>query len=163
MRFADIQTLDAELRSLVGKVRRGLVEFLRRLDIFDREQAFAALACSSTWEYLVRNLHLAEGTAYRRLTAMRLIRKFPQLEVARAEGLLNTTQLGVLSSVLTAENVDDLVRRATHLSKRETEELVVAIRGRFRRTGSGSCRSPRLDRRRARNSTHRTPLAGFHQ
>ena len=130
MRFADIQTLDAELRSLVGKVRRGLVEFLRRLDIFDREQAFAALACSSTWEYLVRKLHLAEGTAYRRLTAMRLIRKFPQLEVALAEGLLNTTQLGVLSSVLTAENVDDLVRRATHLSKRETEELVVAIQPR---------------------------------
>jgi hypothetical protein len=128
MNIAAIQSLDAELRSLVSDERKGLVAFLRRLDVLDRAQAFPALNCTSAFDYLVRKLHLPESTAWRRVTAMRLIRAYPQLEAALEEGRLNTTQLGVLAPIFTPENIDDLILRATHLSKRQTEELAVSIR-----------------------------------
>ena len=128
MHFAAIQALDAELRSIAADERKGLVLFLRRLDVLDREQAYAELACGSAFDYLVRKLHLPEGTAWRRVTAMRPIRTFPLLEAALEEGRLNTTQLGVLAPVLTAENVEDVVHRATHLTKERTKELAVSIR-----------------------------------
>jgi hypothetical protein len=126
--FAAIQALDAELRSIAADERKGLVLFLRRLDVLDREQAYAELACGSAFDYLVRKLHLPEGTAWRRVTAMRLIRTFPLLEAALEDGRLNTTQLGILAPVLTAENVEDVVHRATHLTKERTKELAVSIR-----------------------------------
>ncbi|MFT3913867.1 MAG: HNH endonuclease signature motif containing protein [Anaeromyxobacteraceae bacterium] len=128
MKLDAILSLDAELKSHVHEEHVGLVVFLRLLDVFDRAMAFAALGCTSTFQYLVRKLHLAEATAYRRVTAMKLIRKYPQLEGAIEEGLINLTQLCMLGPVMSAANVDDLVRKATHLTKRETEELVVSIR-----------------------------------
>jgi hypothetical protein len=130
MNHAAIQALDAALRSLVADEQRTLVRFLRHLDVLDREQGYAALNCGSTFDYLVRELHLAEGTAWRRVNAMRLIRRFPVLEAALDDGRLNPTQLGVLRPVLTAENVDDLVLRATHLTKAKTKELAVSIQPR---------------------------------
>jgi hypothetical protein len=40
---------------------------------------------------------------------------------------LNPTQLAILGPLLTPENVEDLVRRATHLTKAKTKELAVSI------------------------------------
>ena len=127
MNFADIRALDHRLRTRVAGERTSLVAFLRDLDAFDREQAYAELNCGSTFDYLVRKLHLPEGTAWRRVTAMKLIRQFPKLEAVLEDGRLNPTQLGILAPHFTEENLDDLVRRATHLTKRRTEELAVAL------------------------------------
>jgi hypothetical protein len=125
-----IQALDATLRSLVADERRALTRFLRHLAVLDREQAYAALNCGSTFEYLVRELHLPEGTAWARVNAMRLIRRFPVLEAALDDGRLNSTQLVILGPILTPENVEDLVLRATHLTKAKTKELAVSIQPR---------------------------------
>jgi hypothetical protein len=130
MNHAGIQALDAALRALVADERRTLVRFLRHLDVLDREQAYAALNCGSTFDYLVRELHLPEGTAWMRVNALRLIRRFPVLEAALEDGRLNPTQLGVLGPVLTPENVHDLVARATHLTKTKTKELAVSMQPR---------------------------------
>ena len=127
MNHAAILALDAEIRSIDADERKGLVRFLRHLDVLDREQAYAALNCASAFDYLVRKIHLPEGTAWRRVTAMRLIRRFPVLEAALQDGRLNTTQLGVLAPAFTLENVDELVRRATHLTKARTKELAASI------------------------------------
>src|SRR5512141_2213800 len=108
MNHAAIQALDATLRSLVADERRALVRFLRHLDVLDREQAYAALNCGSTFEYLVRELHLPEGTAWARVNALRLVRRFRVLEAALEDGRLNPTQLVILAPVFTPENVDDL-------------------------------------------------------
>jgi hypothetical protein len=128
--FADIRALDAELKALASEERRGLVHFLRSLDLLDRERAYADLNCASAFEYLVRELHMCEGTAWGRVNAMRLIRRFPQVATALEEGRLNPTQLKILGPLLTPENVDDLLRRATHLSKEKTKELAVALQPR---------------------------------
>jgi 5-methylcytosine-specific restriction endonuclease McrA len=128
--FAAIQALDAELRSLASDERKGVIAFLRRLDVLDREKAYAALNCRSAFEYLTKELHLCEGTAAGRVTAMRLIRRFPVLEEALEDGRLNPSQLLVLGPVLTEGNLAELVRRASHLTKEATRELVVSLRPR---------------------------------
>ena len=130
MNFADIQALDHRLRTRVAGERSSLVAFLRDLDVFDREQAYAELNCRSTFDYLVGRLHFCEGTAWARVNATNVVRRFPRLEAALVDGRLNPTQLIVLRPVITDENVDDLVRRAAHLSKRRTEELAVSIQPR---------------------------------
>ena len=122
-----VRALDSELRSLAADERRGLVQFLRRLDLLDREGGFELFKCGSAYEYLVREHYLAEGTAWRRVNAMKLLRRFPVLEAALEDGRLNPTQLGILGPVLTPDNVDEVVRLATHLTKRKTEEVAVSI------------------------------------
>jgi hypothetical protein len=124
---ATVQALDSELKTLAADERRGLVQFLRRLDLIDREGGFELFKCGSAYEYLVREHHLSEGTAWRRVNAMKLVRRFPVLEGALEGGRLNPTQLGILGPVLTPDNVDEVVRLATHLTKRQTEELAVSI------------------------------------
>jgi hypothetical protein len=127
MHAATVQAIDSELKMLAADERRGLVQFLRRLDLLDQEGGFELFKCGSAYEYLVREHHLAEGTAWRRVNAMKLVRRFPVLEAALEDGRLNPTQLGILGPVLTAENLDEILRAATHLTKRQTEELAVSI------------------------------------
>jgi hypothetical protein len=55
--FADIRALDAELKALASEERKGLVHFLRRLDLLDRERAYADLNCASAFESLGRELY----------------------------------------------------------------------------------------------------------
>ena len=128
MNHAAILALDAALKSQAADEQKKLVDFLHNLDILDREHAYAGLNCGSAFEYLVRVLNYAEGTAWDRVNAARLMRKFPQLEAPLRGRRLNTTQLLVLGPVLTPENVEDLIRRACHLSKMKTKELAVSIR-----------------------------------
>lgn len=128
MILATIQSIDQELRALAAEERRGLVQFLKRLDVLDREHAFPALGCGSAFDYLVRKHHFPEGTAWRRVTAMRLLRRFAALEAELAEGRLNLTQLGILAPHLTEENLGELVRRAQHLTAEQTKELAVSLR-----------------------------------
>ena len=126
----DLMQLDAELHHLVAKERGQLIHFLRRLELFDREGGCARLAKGSLFEYLVKDHHMSEPTAWRRSNAVRLLREFPQLEAPIADGRIGLTVLGVLGQVMTSENVDELIRRGTHLTKRQAEELVVSIRPR---------------------------------
>jgi len=56
-----VRALDSELRSLAADERRGLVQFLRRLDLLDREGGFELFRCSSAFDYLVKEHHLAEA------------------------------------------------------------------------------------------------------
>ena len=130
MRELDLMQLDAELHHLVAKERGELIHFLRRLELFDREGGCARLAKGSLFEYLVKDHHMSEPTAWRRSNAVRLLRESPQLEAPIADGRIGLTVLGVLGQVMTSENVDELIRRGTHLTKRQAEELVVSIRPR---------------------------------
>jgi hypothetical protein len=124
-----ISTLDQELRQLADEEREGLVRFLQRLDAFDREMGWA-IHHPSLWQYLLEELHIREASAQRRIQAMRLLRKYPQLASPLADGRLCLSTLGELSKVMTPSNVDDLVAKAANLSFRKTQELVVAIQPR---------------------------------
>ncbi|HZZ85924.1 MAG TPA: HNH endonuclease [Anaeromyxobacteraceae bacterium] len=135
MAIADLSLLDAQslserLASLAGEERNVQADFLAHLDELDRRRSFAELGYPSLWEYCLRALHLREGAAGRRIGAMRVLRRFPQLDGALRDGRLCLSTLCQLGPVLTDDNVDELTRRAEFMTKAEVEAIVASVKPR---------------------------------
>ena len=69
----------------------------RRLDL--------RAACSSMFDFCVRRLGMSEGAAYRRITAARLVRRFPCLLAVIERGELHLSTLVLLREHLNDTNV----------------------------------------------------------
>lgn len=85
------------------------------------------LACSSMFDFCTRKLGFSEGEAFRRLTAARLVRRFPALLDVIASGRIHLSSLVVLRDFFTEANVDELATAASGKTKREVEELVARM------------------------------------
>jgi hypothetical protein len=118
------------LKDLVGAERNIQADFLLHLAALDAQRGYAELGYPSLWEYCLRALHLREGAAGRRIGAMRVLRRFPQLEADLRSGRLCLSSLCTLSPVLTPENVADLAEKAAFKTKAEVDALVVALKPR---------------------------------
>lgn len=126
----DLRSLSDRLRALSGEERNVQADFLIHLDALDRRRGYAELGYPSLWEYCLRALHLREGTAGRRIGAMRVLRRFPSLIEALREGKLCLSTLCVLGPVLTPENVDEVVARAAFRTKADTDAIAAAVKPR---------------------------------
>ncbi len=126
----DSKALALRLHDLVGEERNVQVDFLLHLDEFDRRRAYLEGSYASVWDYCLKALHLGEGAAWRRIAAMRVLRKVPRTETALRDGRLCLTTLALLGQVLTDENADDLLARAAHRSKAEVDSLVASVKPR---------------------------------
>jgi 5-methylcytosine-specific restriction endonuclease McrA len=127
----DSATLSRRLGELARDERAVQVEFLLHLDEYDRRRAFVDAGYASLWDYLTRALHYREGAAYRRITAMKALRRVPALAGALRDGSLCLTTLAQLDEVVTPENAAEILERSAFKSKREVEELVAALRPRI--------------------------------
>jgi 5-methylcytosine-specific restriction endonuclease McrA len=128
--IADSLATDAlarRLADLAGDERHVIVEFLSHLEVFDRRRAWAEAGFPSLWEYVQRVLHLREGAAWRRITAMRTLRRFPQLADALRDARLCLSTLALLAPVLTDDNVAEVMAAAAFASKRDVERLVAGL------------------------------------
>jgi len=126
----DSTALARRLRDLAGDERQVQVDFLLHLDEYDRRQEYLAAGFGSLWDFCLRELHLREGAAGRRIAAMRALRRFPRLESPLRDGRLCLSTAPLLAQVLTEENLDDLVARAAFQTKAEVEHLVASIQPR---------------------------------
>jgi 5-methylcytosine-specific restriction endonuclease McrA len=126
----DSVTLSRRLGELAGHEREVQVEFLLHLDEFDTRRAWAEEGYGSLWDYLLRVLHLREGAAFRRIAAMRVLRRLPVVAEALRDARLCLSTATVLGPLLTDENVGELVARAAFLTKAEVERLVVTLQPR---------------------------------
>ena len=126
----DAATLSRRLSELVGDERALQVEFLLHLEEFDRRQAWLEAGYPSLWEFCLRVLHLREGAAARRLRAMRILRRLPELAEPLRDGRICLSTAALLDPVLTEENAAELVARAAFKAKAEVELLVVSLRPR---------------------------------
>ena len=126
----DARTLARRLGELAGDERRVQVDFLLHLDEFDRRRAWLELGYGSLWTYCLEVLHLREGSAGRRINAMRVLRRFPRLAEALRDGRLCLTTLALLGQVLTEENAEDLLARAAFRTRAEVDHLVASLRPR---------------------------------
>ena len=105
----DSAALSRRLGELAGHERAVQVEFLLHLAEFDTRRAWAEEGYGSLWDYLLRVLHLREGAAFRRIAAMRVLRRLPALAEALRDGRLCLSTITVLGPLLTEENVERLV------------------------------------------------------
>ncbi len=126
----DARALARRLGELAGDERRGQVEFLLHLDEFDQRRAWVELGYGSLWTYCLEALHLREGSAGRRIGAMKVLRRFPGLAEALRDGRLCLSTLALLGQVLTEENADELVARAAFRTTAEVDHLVASLRPR---------------------------------
>ena len=72
-------------------------------------------------------LHLTEHEAYLRIEVARASRKYPVLLEMLADGRLHLSAIAVLHNHLTDDNRETVLKRATHKTKRQIEELVAEL------------------------------------
>ncbi len=126
----DSAALARRLGELAGCEREVQVEFLLHLAEFDTRRAWAEAGHRSLWDYLLRVVHLREGAAFRRIAAMRVVRRLPVVAEALRDGRLCLSTVAVLEPLLTEANVGELVARAAFLTKAEVQRLAVTLQPR---------------------------------
>jgi len=114
----------ANTRSLVGKSNQVFAALLAHLAEVDARGLHRTRACSSLYTYCIYELRFSEDGAARRAGAAKLVKRFPLLLEAIANGELHLTGLLMLGPHLTAENVVDVLARAKFRTKKELAKLV---------------------------------------
>jgi len=117
---ARVSMLCAEGNALKARLIVHLIEVEeRRLDL--------RAACTSMFDFCQRRLGMSEGAAYRRITAARLVKRFPALLRRIEKGELHLSTLVLLRRHLTAENVEALVTAVLGKTQRQVEELLARL------------------------------------
>src|SRR5262245_59466641 len=115
------------LRELVSHSRRVEADLVAHIGEVDARRLFARFAFSSMFAYCTEGLHLSEAEAYRRITVARASRQHPVLLERLRDGSLHLSGIALLVPILTAENCASVLKRATHRTKRQLEELVAEL------------------------------------
>src|SRR3954470_10950396 len=119
--------LIAGTRRLAGASNQILAMLLAHLAEVEARGIHRERACSSLYTYCIYELRFSEDAAYRRVSAARLVKRFPALYEAIASGELHLTGLLMLGPHLTPANHLDVLGRAKHRTKKELGKLLRAL------------------------------------
>ena len=115
------------LHELAAQSRRVEADLVAHIGEVDERRLYARSAFPSMFVYCMQALHLSEAEAYRRITVARAARKHAVLLAMLRDGRIHMSGLALLVPVLTPENRDAVLERATHKSKRQIEQLVAEL------------------------------------
>jgi len=115
------------LGELVSHSRRVEADLVAHIGEVDERRLYAREASPSMFAYCTERLHLSEAEAYRRITVARAARKHEVLLEMLRDGRLHLTGIAMLAPLLTRDNLDAVLARATHRTKRQIEELVAEL------------------------------------
>jgi hypothetical protein len=101
---------------------------LLHLNEIDDRRLYAELAYSSLFAYCTKKLKYSDGSAYRRITTARCMKKYPQIYTLLVSRDLNLSSVPMVSGILTPENVDDILPGIALHTRKEIEELVSRYR-----------------------------------
>src|SRR5687768_11147446 len=122
---------DAELliatRRLIGRSNQLLASLLAHLAEVETRGIHRARACASLYTYCIYELRFSEDEAFRRVSAARLVRRFPALLDAVAAGELHLTGLLMLGPHLAPDNLVEVLALAKHRTKKELARLVRSL------------------------------------
>jgi hypothetical protein len=121
------ETLLSSLSALVSAERQNTAVLLAHLAEVEARKLYRPAGYSTMHEYCVGALHLSDDSAYKRLRAARVARRFPQIFEAIADGRLHVSGVAVLAPHLTDENVDGMIAEATHRRKMDIEVIVARL------------------------------------
>jgi hypothetical protein len=125
-RMTDSDVL-AQLDSKACGEREIQSEIIHLLRQVEQRRLYAERACGSTFEYCLKHLKYSEGSASRRIAAMRLLSDLPEPEKVEAqlkEGRTNLTALGQAQRFFKEEKFQ---RGRTHSSQAKAELVVRAV------------------------------------
>ena len=118
--LARLETLSRLGRRLDTKVIVLLLQVEERR--LDRRAAYPSL-----FEFCRQKLGMSEGTANRRITAVRLVRRMPALIGHLERGKITLSALMLVKNVITEENVEEVVAKVTGKTQAQIEELVACM------------------------------------
>ena len=114
----------ANTRRLAGKSNQLLAALLVHLAEVEARGAHRTRRCASLYTYCIYELRFSEDAAARRSAAARLVKEFPALFDAIADGELHLTGLLMVGPHLTLENHAEVLARAKFRTKKELAKLV---------------------------------------
>ena len=118
------------LAGLLRAERTAAAEFLLALADFDRRRGWEPLGHASLFAFLHVELGLSKAAAFWRLSAARLLQRFPAVIAPLRDGRLCMSTTAELAKVLTEENLDAVLPRYFGLSAREAREVTAELQPR---------------------------------
>lgn len=122
-------TLLVNTKNLVNQERETLAGILHHLREIERRRLFSSEKCASLHEFAVKKLGYSDDQAYRRISAMRLLKDLPQMESRIVDGSLSLSNISLASTVIRAESKAS--GKAAPVSRKL--ELMEAVVGKSRR------------------------------
>jgi hypothetical protein len=129
----DLKTVsdDRLLRGLfdvLKQTRHDEADLVAHIAEVDARKLYAREAAHSMFAYCTETLHLSEPEAALRIRVARASRKHPILLAMLRAGRIHLSGIALLAPLLTRKNRAALLKRATHRSKRQIEQMVAELR-----------------------------------
>lgn len=115
--------IHAKMKLLAAEERSKTIEVLEQLRRIDDEKIYAQMGYQSLYAYCLKELAYSEGSAHRRVSAMRVLKS------VRNEAILNAVRSGELS-LSTLSQAHSFLRASKHQDK---DELLLSLRGKSNR------------------------------
>jgi hypothetical protein len=146
MNFQNLSTMsDAvlmeRLATLVREEKRITAAVLLHIAEVEARGLHLAAGCSSIYVYCTRLLGMSEDEAFKRIRAARVLRRYPVVAGAVAEGRLHLTAVVLLARHLNDQCADELVAKASGRTKADIEIMLARraprpdVPARLERTG----------------------------
>ena len=113
-----------KLAELVSHDRLTTVALLAHLGEVDVRRLYLPAGYSSVHVYCVRELHMSDDAAFKRIRVARLGRVYPAILEALAEGRLHMRAVLSLSTHLSPSATDELIAAATHKTRDEVDLML---------------------------------------
>ncbi len=92
------QELHLQTKLAADKERLSTIEVLWHLRENEKRMLYAQRGFKDLKEYCIKELKLSEGSAWRRISAMRLLKEIPEVEAKIQNGNLNLTQVSMMNA-----------------------------------------------------------------
>jgi hypothetical protein len=115
------------IADLVRRERASVVDVLLALAEFDRLAVYRQLGHASLFDFLHKELGLSRGMAHYRLTATRLVERFPEVIEPLRDGRLCISSVIELARVITDVNRSEVLPKFFDKSRQEAKQVAAEI------------------------------------
>ena len=115
-------------KNLAASENSSIAKLIAHLAEMSSRKTALKLGYSGLYYYCIECLNLSEGAVPARIQVANVSRRFPQLLAALAESRISLTVAALLAPHLTQENVEKLISDCAGMTRRRTEEYLVAIK-----------------------------------
>ena len=128
------QELLVKTKNLVKEEQKLLSVILAHLEEIERRKLYADLGYKSLFDYCLRELNYTEQQAWRRINAMRVIRKLPELKNQVDDGSLSLSNINLASSLFKDAKINskekqlEIFQDITNTTKTECEEKIFKLK-----------------------------------
>jgi hypothetical protein len=127
LELLEARQLRDALKNLLRREQAVMADFLIALADFDRRRGWEALGHANLFALMRVELGLCRSGSYWRLSAARLVQRFPEVIEPLRDGRLCMSTTAELAKVLTEENRAEVLPRYFGLSAREAQEVTAEL------------------------------------